>query len=139
MTQKEKERSFFTGSELFASFSSDGLPQAGGDVTCYSLRYGNGYSKKYAFSFRDGWSANTGNTCGKPELFHNLHRLIHRGFPQLEFRGMQKTVYIIKNDRFRQSPHFFAPIITTNCEVTLWKKTLDKGSGKGLAGGVQDF
>jgi hypothetical protein len=37
-----------------------------------------------------------GNTCGEPGLFHNLHRLIHRGFPQALSTTAVFEVYITK-------------------------------------------
>jgi len=56
----------------------------------------------------------SGFSCGKTELFHNLHRFIHKGFPHRQGKGIGKQIYIKLFDTVRQNKDFFGSGIFHN-------------------------
>ena len=67
-----------------------------------------------------------GFTCGKPELFHNLHRFIHRVFPQHFYRDYPLSVDIKLLAIFDKFPTFSHVKKTTTPTPKSEKKDLTR-------------
>ena len=78
--------------------------------------------QKIIHPFRGGCrNGNCRNTCGKIELFHIIHRFIHKSFPHPLGKGTFILVNINDLDSFRQKDHFFTPCVFHKGQSNLTK------------------
>ena len=72
--------------------------------------------------------------CWKLTLFHNLHRFLHRGFPQWKTAALGVAVYIISGQKMRHFSPFCSYRNIADWFFITRKKVLDSDPKRGSCG-----